>query len=159
MLSAIPFTLALFGAPATPASTLSPLARAEVDVGPDSVHVLAFDEANDVAAEIVIWAYGEEIRYAALFPNGSTVNVAVDREGKIISHECDDCESAAAQIGPVEDLLANTEQAGWGKCAGYGVLLVAEIGTGHPIAAAATALLAACECYPLIFDDLEGKEC
>lgn len=40
---------------ATTLSTSPPLARAEFEHGPDSAHVLAFDENNDVAAEIVLW--------------------------------------------------------------------------------------------------------
>jgi hypothetical protein len=38
---------------ATILSTSPSLARAEFEQGPDSAHVLAFDESNDVAAEIV----------------------------------------------------------------------------------------------------------
>jgi hypothetical protein len=151
----------MFTAPVLLATVLSatppPLARAEVDFGPDSAHVLAYDTTGEVAAEIVIWAHAEEIRLDAVLPDGSSLNASI-LDGNL-TVECDDCQAAGAQIVEVQNLLHDMDsQASWLKCAAYTAITIGEIAHVNPWAVA-TAVLAACECLPEIVDEFEGMEC
>lgn len=135
----------------------TPPPRAEVTHGPDWAHVLAYDSAGEVAAEIVVWSANDEIRVDALFPDGAFMNTTI-ADSEVRAVDCDDCESARVQIAAVLDDIPLSEelQASWLKCAGYAALTVGEIATGHPWLAVPTAVLAACECLEA-YDD--SKEC
>jgi hypothetical protein len=135
----------------------APLARAEVEVEPDSAHVLAYDTEGEVAAEIVVWHYGEEIRLDALFPDGTSLNATI--LGGTVTVDSDDLEAARTQIVAVRNLLHDIDpQKGWLKCAAYAAISIEELAHASPIGVA-TAVLAACECLPLIIDEWEGMEC
>lgn len=158
MLTATIFSWVLAAAPeAGPNTTASTPPRTDVTRGPDWARVLAYDDAGEVSAEIVVWTVDEEIRVDGMFPDGASMTATV-LDGELADVECVDCASAREQIGAVLDDMSLPEalQASWLRCAGYAALTVGEIATGHPWLAVPTAVLAACECIEA-YD--ESKEC
>jgi hypothetical protein len=136
------------------------LTRAELERGPDSAHVLAFDANDDVAAEIVLWRVDQRhIRIDALFPDGLVLTAVFDGEF-IVTIDNDHPEAVAGRLAAINDLLAATSepQASWLKCAAYAAITALELAQASPIGVA-TAVLAACECLPEIVDEFEGMEC
>jgi hypothetical protein len=117
--------------------------------------VLTYDNAGEVAAEIVVWSIADEIRIDALFPDGASMNTTIT-DGEVTTVECVDCDSARVQIAAVLDDMPLPETGSWFKCAGYAALTVGELATGHPWLAVPTAVLAACECLEA-YD--QTKEC
>lgn len=158
MITATIFSWVFAVAPIPPSPTdNAPPPRAEVTRGPDWARVVTYDTAGEVSAEVVVWSFDEEILVDAVFPDGASMN-ATFVDGEVAGIECDDCESARAQIDAVlvDMSLPETLQASWLKCAGYAALTVGELATGHPWLAVPTAVLAACECLEA-YD--ETKEC
>jgi hypothetical protein len=145
---------------ATALTATPPLSRAEVERGPDSVHVLAFDANDDVAAEVVVWhGVNQDIRIDALFPDGLTLSAVVAVSGEVMSIDSDDPQTVAGRLAAVDDLLAGgTVQASWLKCAAYAAITAWELSHASPIAVP-TAILAACECLPEIVEEWEALEC
>jgi hypothetical protein len=149
---------------ATALSATPPLARAEVEHGPDSTHVLAFDTNEDVAAEVVVWHVDHRhIRIDALFPDGLTLSAQVAVSGDVVSIDSDDPQVVAGRLSAVDDLLAGgladgALEGSWLKCAAYAAITAFELAHASPIAVP-TAILAACECLPEIVDEWEGLEC
>jgi hypothetical protein len=139
--------------------TAAPLTRAEVHHGPESTQIVAFDAEDQVAAEIVVWIVDEgHIRIDAIFPDDIHAMAVVNGNGEIIEVDNEAHGLVAPRIAAVVDLLAQTEQAGWVPCAFHGVMAVVEIAHANPIALA-SAVLAACECLPLLVDEFEDIEC
>lgn len=149
------WVLAVAPTPPTPtpqiADTTPP--PAEITQGPDWARILTFDSAGDVAAEVVVWSIDDEIRIDAVFPDGAGMEATVI-DGEVVGSDCIDCESATVQIEEVLAGLPEILKGSWLKCAGYAVLTVGELATGHPLLAGATAVLAACECVEA-YDETE----
>src|SRR4051794_13554159 len=95
-------------------STQPPLAPAEVTPNSvnvehtdDSIHVLTYDPDGEVAAEIVEWWDGAEIRIDANFPDGVYLSATVHGENDV-TIESNDPAAVSERLADVEDLLANT---------------------------------------------------
>jgi hypothetical protein len=82
----------------------------------------------------------------------------VNGNGEIIEVDNEARRHVAPRIAAVVDLLAQTEQAGWLPCAFHSAMAVVEVAHANPIALA-SAVLAACECLPLLVDEFEDIEC
>jgi hypothetical protein len=78
-----------------------------------------------------------------------------------VTVEGDDTAEVGARLAAISDSLtqAGSHAPSWGKCAAHAVIMAASCGTGHVLICAGEAYLVACECYPLLIDDLKGKEC
>lgn len=135
------------------------LTRVEVHYGPRSTQILAFDAEDQVTAEIVVWIVDEgHIRIDANFPDDIHAMAVVNGHGEIIEIDNEARELVAPRINAIVDLLAQTEQAGWFPCAFHGTMAVVELAGANPIGIA-SAVLAACECLPLLVDEFEDIEC
>lgn len=133
--------------------------RVEVHYAGDSTHVLAFDEHDQVTAEIGVWIVdGGHIRIDAAFPDDIRASVTTDANGRVLNIDNEDHAQVAPRIAAVADLLADTEQAGWAPCAFHSVMAVVEVAHVNPLALAST-VLAACECLPLLVDEFKDLEC
>jgi hypothetical protein len=94
----------------------------------------------------------------AIFPDDIFAMAVVNGKGEIIELDNEAHGLVAPRIAAVVDLLAQTEQVGWFPCAFHGAMAVVEIAHANPIANA-SAVLAACECLPLLVDEFEDIEC
>lgn len=142
-------------------ATLSPapLDRVEVHHGPDFTQVVALDAQDEVAAEIVVQILDDGyIRIYAAFLDDIQAAVTLAGNGEVIDIDNEDHELVMPRIAEVLDLLAETEQAGWGGCAFHSVMTIVEIAHANPILVA-TGILAACECLPLLVDEYKDIEC
>jgi hypothetical protein len=132
--------------------------RVEIDRSDDSVQVTARDSDGEVSAEVFLWTDGEgRIRLDAAWPDGLYLSVVTD--GETATVDTDNQQEAAARVGEVHDFLALTEpQAGPVPC---GVAVVS--GIYHAVTAnpfvIVDAVLAACECLPLLVEEWEGYHC
>jgi hypothetical protein len=142
----VPLIIAFTGPPED--VTRPPIADVEVIESADSAHVLAYDPDGEVAAEVVVWGRDGEVRFDAVFPDGLYVSLVTD--GETVNVESDDVEEAAARMGEIRDFLVQLEpQAGPIPCGAAvvgGIVIV-------------DAVLAACECLPLLVDEWEGYHC
>jgi hypothetical protein len=133
--------------------------RVEVNLGPESTQIVAFDAADQVAAEIVVWIVApDHIRIDAIFPDDVHAMAIVNGRGEVIAIDNEDRERVAPRIAAVVDLLAETEQAGWLPCAFHGAMTIVEIAHANPLALA-SGILAACECIPLLIEEFEEIKC
>lgn len=129
----------------------------EVVESADSTSLFAYDHEREVAAEIVVSINDGKIKLDALFPDGLYLSVVTD--GDAVNIDTDDAEEAAARLGKIDAFLQETEpQKGEVPCA---AALVA--GAVHAAAASpwviVEAILAACECLPLLVDEWEDYHC
>jgi hypothetical protein len=148
--------LALTSSAQSPTTTPS---RVEVNRGSESTQIVAFDAADQVAAEIVVWIVAPgHIRIDAIFPDDVHAMAIVNGRGEVIAIDNEDRERVAPRIAAVVDLLAETEQAGWLPCAFHGAMTIVEIAHANPLALA-SGILAACECIPLLIEEFEEIKC
>jgi hypothetical protein len=132
----------------------APLARAEVQHEADSAHLLAYDENQDLAAEIVVSYVGKDhIRIEASFPDAVYLDFEVIGDEVMTLSSGRPAEAAAriAELGELltqqaNDVQANAAQEGWLECAGYTALAAGACASGSIIACAAATILAACTC-------------
>jgi hypothetical protein len=160
MLAATILAATLSTVPPAAVPPASQLTRAEFERSPSSVHVLAFDANEDVAAEVILWRVDQRhLRIDALFPDGILLTAVFDGDS-ITTLDNDEPEVVAARLAAVIDLLASASvsQANWTKCAGYAAFAAWELSHASPIGVVG-AVLAACECLPEIIDEFEGMEC
>jgi hypothetical protein len=150
--------IALVTAFSGPPDVLSPpIADVEVVEGTDSTHVFAYDPDGEVAAEIVVWGRDGEVRFDALFPDGFYLSLVTD--GESVTVDSDDAEEAAARMGEIHDFLSQIDpQAAPAPCAIAVATGVFHAVTANPLVVV-EAVLAACECLPLIVDEWEGYHC
>lgn len=158
MATTIPLMVALLGAPASMPDSFT-VGAVEVGNSDDAVQVLAYDLNGDIAAEIVVWGDGHgRVRVDAGFADG--MYLALTADGDDVTVEGDDTAEVRARLVAISDSVTQAApQASWGKCAAHAVVMAASCASGHVIICAGEAYLVACECYPLIIDDLKGKEC
>jgi hypothetical protein len=154
---------------ATVLSTQPPPTRAapnkvDVEHTDDSIHVMAYDSDGDVAAEIVEWWDGADIRIDANFPDGVYLSATVRGENDV-TIESNDPAAVSERIAAVEDILANTPTGAnkW-LCAAEVLAAAIACGTaGGPVGAGACALgalLVACACIPLVDEKIpDDAEC
>jgi hypothetical protein len=157
MPNSIPITLVLLVAPA---SSLSPstVARVDVDSGPTSTSVLARNNDDEVVVEVVAWLDADQRqRLDVVWPDG--LYLSVRSIGDDVELTTDDAAEVETRTAELDDVLHQLESKGWGMCALHVVGTALHCGTGSVVGCALGALGVACECYPLIVDDLEGKEC
>lgn len=120
---------------------------------------MGFDAEEKIAAEIVVQIVDEgHIQIDAIFPDDIHVMAVVNGKGEIIEIDNEAHELVAPRIAAVVDLLAQTEQAGGVPCAVHSAMAVIEIAHANPFAIV-SAVLAACECLPLLVDEFEDIEC
>lgn len=159
MLTAIPI-LAILAAPPVSDDIRAPNEPVEVEViqGPDSTHVLAYDAAGEVAAELVIWSSEPgEIRFDATYPDGLYMSAVANSDGYTVDTE--DAAEVGRRVKELESVMAQLDpQASVGGCAFHVVGTTLSIIAVHPWAVA-EAIVAACECLPLIVDEWEGYHC
>lgn len=167
MITAIVCAALLSAAPSelTPNDIAAPTS-VEVEHTDDSIHVLAYDSAGDVAAEIVEWWDGEAIHIDANFPDGVYLSATVLGEDDV-RIDSNDPGAVSERIALVEDLVANasTGASKW-LCAlevlAAGAACGAAAGPVGVGACALGALLVACACIPFfdkkIPDDAECFE-
>jgi hypothetical protein len=132
-----------------------PIARAEVEVADDTVHLIAFDRDGEVAAEVVQWQLDGESRIDAVFPDG--LAMTIDLDGEEVTIISDDPDEAISRLALIEDLLAETDQAGKGnslECWGHLTLTVIHCATANVPFCILGAAATVCEC-----EDEEDFEC
>jgi hypothetical protein len=154
---------------ATVLSTQPPPARAaphrvDVEHTDDSIHVLVYDADGDVAAEVVEWWDGADIRIDANFPDGVYLSATVRGENDV-TIDSNDPAAVSERIAAVEDILVNmpTGANKW-LCAAEVLAAGIACGTaGGPVGAGACALgalLVACACIPLVDEKIpDDAEC
>lgn len=132
--------------------------RVEVNESAAATSVLVYDDTGEVGAELVVRQTDDgELMLDALFPDGLYVSVITD--GDAVTVESDDAEEAAARMGEIHDFLLQAEpQAAPGPCAIALATGVFHAVTANPLVVV-EAVLAACECLPLIVDEWEGYHC
>jgi hypothetical protein len=133
------------------------IVRVAMDRSQDSVHVFAYDEVEELAAEIVLWLAPDEgyIHVDANFPDGVYLATTLSHD-EIIAIDNNDPEVTVARLTAVLDVLGEVEQASWWKSAGYAAITAIEATKGS-VLALPSAVLAFCECLPE-FIELAGGE-
>ena len=137
----LPLVLA-FGGP-------TEIQRVEVNESPAATSVLAYDDTDELAAEIIVRRTDDgEVMLDALFPDGLYMSVVTD--GDHVTIDSDDAEEVAARISeiqaalPPDSTLAKIPK--WAMCAGKAVFAAASCSSGGLIWCAGSTLYAACEC-------------
>lgn len=137
-----------------------PLTRVEFERSSISSHVLAYDEAGDVAAEVILWRDADLIRLDAVFPDGLVLAATFDGTQFVIVENTEPA-IIATRLAAVSDLLATQQplvERSWLECGAYAPIAAAELAHANPLGIP-TAILAACKCIPKIIDEFEGMEC
>jgi hypothetical protein len=145
---------------AAPAFAASPT-RVEYESGAQSAHVLAFDDEDEVAAEVVLWHVGDgKLRLDVAFPDGLTASAELDGDGDVVIMS-EDPVTAAARLAEVENILAAQEpQMGTPFTCALGVVVTAgACAVAHALGCVGGAVLTACDCLPQIVKEFEGMEC
>lgn len=141
-----------------------PIHHVAVEQSRDSALVIGYSDSDadgepEPVIEIAVWHAEGEPRLAATLPDGAYLLVrVVDGEAMIDSHDRDSVTRRLAELNGALEIMAETEQATWLECG------LSAAGTLFQAAAAnpwcvGSAILAACECLPLIVDEFEGMHC
>lgn len=137
-----------------------PLTRVEFERTSISSHVLAYDEAGDVAAEVILWRDADLIRLDAVFPDGLVLAATFDGTEFVVVENTEPA-TIATRLAAVSDLLAVDQpliERSWLECGAYAAIAAAELAHANPLGIP-TVILAACKCIPEIIDEFEGMEC
>jgi hypothetical protein len=138
-----------------PTSTSPPMfdvADAEVVIGNNSAHLLAYDSEAEVSAEIIVWVDGDDRQHLdAVFADGLYMSTTIDGESVVI--ETDDSAEVSARAEAITDWLAGDPGAQgrtWLECGAKTLLAAGTCASLAAIFCVGGTVLAVCECLPLL---------
>ncbi len=145
--------------------TPTPIHHVTVEQATDSAQVIGYGDRDgdgelEPVIEIAVWHAEGEPRLAATLPDGAYLFVSInDGEAAVDSH---DGEAVEAQLGELNAKLeisaGGVETASWLDCGLAATATVMQAAAANPWCIG-SAILAACECLPLIVDEFEGMHC
>jgi hypothetical protein len=161
MLTAAIFSWVLAPAPVSqpPTEVRAPdILTIDVERSDDTAQITARDINGEISAEMFIWLDGDgRTRLNATWPDGLYVSVIAD--GETVTVDSDNQREATARMQEIHDFLQQTDpQAGPVPCAVATVSGIFHAITANPLVVV-DAVLAACECLPLVVDEWEGYHC
>jgi hypothetical protein len=128
------------------------VADVEVEAGPMSTHLLAFDADGEVAAELVVWSEPDGAhRLDITFADG--LYLSARRDGDLVTIDSDNPSEVAVRARVIGDGLANASMEEM-ECGAALVGLLVGCGAGGPWGCLAGAAVAGVYCGPLIADEL-----
>lgn len=152
--------------PATTPFDAASVSHIEVVSANEATEVLVHDEAGEISATLVIWIDSDErVRLDADFADGLYLSAAVvDGEDPVIesNNRAQVAERMATIMGHADELGfpdGGTMSASIGGC-GWGVIsTAAACAAVRPIFCVVGGVITACNCLPLIVEELEDHSC
>jgi hypothetical protein len=135
----------------------TPIDRVTVEQAADSAQLFGFDADGQVAIELSVWFAEDEPRVAAALPSGGYI--VVGTAGILDSHDYDSVKAQMVELGEAFlDVDVDTEQATWFECGLAAAGAVSGVVAVNPWCIG-SAILAACECVPLMIEEFEDMNC